>query len=200
MSESSSAVLLFAGHHTIYIGVHVPKSYRRRRRHRRRTSHKDRKERLIENASDKSDTENNDEASNSILKPLSKFWWTPCQDWLEPMSVFAEGCSLFQKKRPCNSLWPHRSCWVHLVARNSHACPSEWQVCFDRAEWIFTGSNGYSNNCTSADVSLLSTVFKCMPSFAFVLGCRHKCICLCVCAVVLASICVRAGSSWLTGV
>lgn len=73
MSESSSAVLLFAGHHTIYIGVHVPKSYRRRRRHRRRTSHKDRKERLTENASDKSDTENNDEASNSILKPLSKF-------------------------------------------------------------------------------------------------------------------------------
>uniref|UniRef100_UPI0037E7ADD2 solute carrier family 4 member 4a isoform X2 n=1 Tax=Semicossyphus pulcher TaxID=241346 RepID=UPI0037E7ADD2 len=58
------------GHHTIYIGVHVPKSYRRRRRHRRRTSHKDRKEKLTENASDKSDTENNDEASNSILKPL----------------------------------------------------------------------------------------------------------------------------------
>uniref|UniRef100_A0A667XKY0 Anion exchange protein n=1 Tax=Myripristis murdjan TaxID=586833 RepID=A0A667XKY0_9TELE len=58
------------GHHTIYIGVHVPKSYRRRRRHRRRTSHKDRKERLTENISDKSDAENNDEASNSILKPL----------------------------------------------------------------------------------------------------------------------------------
>nr|XP_046241928.1 solute carrier family 4 member 4a isoform X1 [Scatophagus argus] len=58
------------GHHTIYIGVHVPKSYRRRRRHRRRTSHKDRKEKLTENASDKSDAENNDEASNSILKPL----------------------------------------------------------------------------------------------------------------------------------
>ncbi|KAM4615748.1 solute carrier family 4 member 4a [Polymixia lowei] len=58
------------GHHTIYIGVHVPKSYRRRRRHRRRAGHKDRKERLTENASDKSDTENNDEASNSILKPL----------------------------------------------------------------------------------------------------------------------------------
>ncbi|XP_067427872.1 solute carrier family 4 member 4a isoform X1 [Thunnus thynnus] len=58
------------GHHTIYIGVRVPKSYRRRRRHRRRTSHKDRKERLTETTSDKSDTENNDEASNSILKPL----------------------------------------------------------------------------------------------------------------------------------
>ncbi|CAJ1069404.1 solute carrier family 4 member 4a isoform X3 [Xyrichtys novacula] len=58
------------GHHTIYIGVHVPKSYRRRRRHRRRAGHKDRKEKLTENASDKSDTENNDEASNSILKPL----------------------------------------------------------------------------------------------------------------------------------
>uniref|UniRef100_A0AAQ4PWV2 Anion exchange protein n=1 Tax=Gasterosteus aculeatus aculeatus TaxID=481459 RepID=A0AAQ4PWV2_GASAC len=58
------------GHHTVYIGVHVPKSYRRRRRHRRKAGQKDRKERLTENASDKSDTENNDEASNSILKPL----------------------------------------------------------------------------------------------------------------------------------
>ncbi|KAM6965651.1 solute carrier family 4 member 4a [Aplochiton taeniatus] len=58
------------GHHTVYIGVQLPKSYRRRRRHRRKGSHKDRKERLTENASDKSDTENNDEASNSILKPL----------------------------------------------------------------------------------------------------------------------------------
>ncbi|XP_073806942.1 solute carrier family 4 member 4a isoform X8 [Danio rerio] len=58
------------GHHTIYIGVHVPKSYRRRRRHRRRTSHKDRKEKVSENTSDRSDAENNEEASNSILKPL----------------------------------------------------------------------------------------------------------------------------------
>ncbi|KAM6930823.1 solute carrier family 4 member 4a isoform 3-T3 [Xenentodon cancila] len=58
------------GHHTIYIGVRVPKSYRRRRRHRRRAGHKDRKEKLTENVSDRSDTENNDEAGNSILKPL----------------------------------------------------------------------------------------------------------------------------------
>ncbi|XP_037536784.1 solute carrier family 4 member 4a [Nematolebias whitei] len=58
------------GHHTVYIGVRVPKSSRRRRRHRRRTSHKDRKERVTESAFDKSDTETNDEASNSILKPL----------------------------------------------------------------------------------------------------------------------------------
>ncbi|XP_077087688.1 solute carrier family 4 member 4a isoform X10 [Siphateles boraxobius] len=58
------------GHHTVYIGVHVPKSYRRRRRHRRRTSHKDRKEKVTENTSDRSDAENNEEASNSILKPL----------------------------------------------------------------------------------------------------------------------------------
>ncbi|KAM9393105.1 solute carrier family 4 member 4a [Pholidichthys leucotaenia] len=57
------------GHHTIYIGVRVPKSYRRRRRHRRKTSHKDRKEKLTESSLDKSDTEN-DEASSSILKPL----------------------------------------------------------------------------------------------------------------------------------
>ncbi|KAG7490246.1 electrogenic sodium bicarbonate cotransporter 1 isoform X2 [Solea senegalensis] len=55
------------GHHTIYIGVHVPKSYRRRRRHRRKTGHKDRKERSTEGTLDKSD---NDETSNSILKPL----------------------------------------------------------------------------------------------------------------------------------
>ncbi|KAF3851440.1 hypothetical protein F7725_013212 [Dissostichus mawsoni] len=60
-----------SGHHTVYIGVHVPKSYRRRRRHRRKTGHKDRKERLTENTSDKSDTENNDEPSNSILRPLN---------------------------------------------------------------------------------------------------------------------------------
>ncbi|KAM3868059.1 LOW QUALITY PROTEIN: solute carrier family 4 member 4a [Diretmus argenteus] len=58
------------GHHTIYIGVHVPKSYRRRRHHRRRAGHKDRKERLTENVFDKSDAENTEEASNSILKPL----------------------------------------------------------------------------------------------------------------------------------
>ncbi|XP_051785507.1 solute carrier family 4 member 4a isoform X3 [Erpetoichthys calabaricus] len=60
------------GHHTIYIGVHVPKSYRRRRRHRKRTGHKDKKEKekVTENTSDKSDMENNDEAGNSILKPL----------------------------------------------------------------------------------------------------------------------------------
>ncbi|KAK6494779.1 electrogenic sodium bicarbonate cotransporter 1 isoform X5 [Huso huso] len=59
------------GHHTIYIGVHVPKSYRRRRRHRRRVGHKDRgeREKVTENASDKSDVEN-DETSNSILRPL----------------------------------------------------------------------------------------------------------------------------------
>lgn len=91
--------LLFAGHHTIYIGVHVPKSYRRRRRHRRRATHKDRKEKLTENVSDKSDAENNDEASNSILKPLSKFWWTPCQGWLAHMSVSAERLLCFSEKK-----------------------------------------------------------------------------------------------------
>ncbi|XP_047238183.1 solute carrier family 4 member 4a isoform X2 [Girardinichthys multiradiatus] len=58
------------GHHTIYIGVRLPESSRRRRRHRRRTGRKDRKERLTANVFDKSDTENNDEASNSILRPL----------------------------------------------------------------------------------------------------------------------------------
>ncbi|KFO22795.1 Electrogenic sodium bicarbonate cotransporter 1 [Fukomys damarensis] len=61
------------GHHTIYIGVHVPKSYRRRRRHKRKTGHKEKKEkeRISENYSDKSDVENADESSSSILKPLN---------------------------------------------------------------------------------------------------------------------------------
>lgn len=65
------------GHHTIYIGVHVPKSYRRRRRHRRRPGHKEKKEKekISENYSDKSDVENADETSSSILKPLSKSWF-----------------------------------------------------------------------------------------------------------------------------
>ncbi|CAL1615027.1 unnamed protein product [Knipowitschia caucasica] len=60
------------GHHTVYIGVRVPKSYRRRRRHRRKSGNKDRKERVSDNTEEKSDTENQDpdEASNSILKPL----------------------------------------------------------------------------------------------------------------------------------
>lgn len=63
------------GHHTIYIGVHVPKSYRRRRRHKRKTGHREKKEkeRISENYSDKSDVENADESSSSILKPLSEF-------------------------------------------------------------------------------------------------------------------------------
>ncbi|XP_013888735.1 electrogenic sodium bicarbonate cotransporter 1 isoform X3 [Austrofundulus limnaeus] len=59
------------GHHTVYIGVRVPKSSRRRRRHRRRAGHKDRKEKMTESTFDKSDTETTDEASSSsILKPL----------------------------------------------------------------------------------------------------------------------------------
>ncbi|KAM9329770.1 electrogenic sodium bicarbonate cotransporter 1 [Gastrophryne carolinensis] len=62
------------GHHTVYIGVHVPKSYRRRRRHRRRPGHKDKKETKdkSENYSDadKSDTENVDDHGSNILKPL----------------------------------------------------------------------------------------------------------------------------------
>ncbi|KAJ8339239.1 hypothetical protein SKAU_G00360250 [Synaphobranchus kaupii] len=58
------------GHHTVYIGVHVPKSYRRRRHHRRKSSHKERKEKVTEYVSDKSDGENTDDVSTSILKPL----------------------------------------------------------------------------------------------------------------------------------
>ncbi|XP_051925112.1 solute carrier family 4 member 4a isoform X3 [Hippocampus zosterae] len=56
------------GHHTVYIGVRVPKSYRRRRRHRRRSpGHKDKKERTAESASD---NETGEEAGKGILKPL----------------------------------------------------------------------------------------------------------------------------------
>lgn len=60
------------GHHTVYVGIHVPKSYRRRRRHRRRSNHKEKRERVTEGVSDKSDTENADETAPSILKPLSE--------------------------------------------------------------------------------------------------------------------------------
>lgn len=63
---------VYTGHHTVYIGVHVPKSYHRRRRHRRRLSHKEKIERLNEGVSDKSDAENLDDCASSILKPPSK--------------------------------------------------------------------------------------------------------------------------------
>ncbi|XP_008323880.1 electrogenic sodium bicarbonate cotransporter 1-like [Cynoglossus semilaevis] len=59
------------GHHTVYIGVHVPKSYHRRRRHRRKSSHKDKRERVDQNAEgNRSDGETTDDVSTSILKPL----------------------------------------------------------------------------------------------------------------------------------
>ncbi|XP_078144487.1 electrogenic sodium bicarbonate cotransporter 1-like [Centroberyx gerrardi] len=59
------------GHHTVYIGVHVPKSYHRRRRHRRKPSHKEKRERVEQNVEgDKSDGETADETAPNILKPL----------------------------------------------------------------------------------------------------------------------------------
>ncbi|XP_061657230.1 electrogenic sodium bicarbonate cotransporter 1-like [Syngnathoides biaculeatus] len=59
------------GHHTVYIGVHVPKSYHRRRRHRRKSSHKERRERAEHSAEGyKSDADNADDAAVSLLKPL----------------------------------------------------------------------------------------------------------------------------------
>lgn len=58
------------GHHTVYIGVHVPKSYHRRRRHRRKSSHKEKRERAEHGTEGyKSDV---DESQANILKPLSK--------------------------------------------------------------------------------------------------------------------------------
>ncbi|XP_040014023.1 electrogenic sodium bicarbonate cotransporter 1-like [Xiphias gladius] len=59
------------GHHTVYIGVHVPKSYHRRRRHRRKSSHKEKRERAEQSTEGyKSDGENPDESTANILKPL----------------------------------------------------------------------------------------------------------------------------------
>uniref|UniRef100_A0A3B4AUH2 Anion exchange protein n=1 Tax=Periophthalmus magnuspinnatus TaxID=409849 RepID=A0A3B4AUH2_9GOBI len=59
------------GHHTVYIGVHVPKSYRRRRRHRRKSSHKEKKERTEHTTEGyKSDGDNADDCVSSVLKPL----------------------------------------------------------------------------------------------------------------------------------
>ncbi|KAL2099654.1 hypothetical protein ACEWY4_004048 [Coilia grayii] len=58
------------GHHTVYVGIHVPKSYRRRRHHRRRSNHKEKRERVTESVNDKSDAENTDEPASGILKPL----------------------------------------------------------------------------------------------------------------------------------
>ncbi|XP_070707107.1 electrogenic sodium bicarbonate cotransporter 1-like [Pempheris klunzingeri] len=59
------------GHHTVYIGVHVPKSYHRRRRHRRKSSHKEKRERAEHSTEgSKSDGENADECTANILKPL----------------------------------------------------------------------------------------------------------------------------------
>ncbi|XP_037608946.1 electrogenic sodium bicarbonate cotransporter 1-like isoform X2 [Sebastes umbrosus] len=59
------------GHHTVYIGVHVPKSYHRRRRHRRKSSHKEKRERPEHSAEGyKSDGDYADESATNILKPL----------------------------------------------------------------------------------------------------------------------------------
>ncbi|KAG7273727.1 hypothetical protein CRUP_001807, partial [Coryphaenoides rupestris] len=59
-------------HHTVYVGVHVPKSFHRRRRHRRKSGHRERRDRNGERGADdrdKSDGETADEATASILKP-----------------------------------------------------------------------------------------------------------------------------------
>uniref|UniRef100_A0A3Q2PV55 Anion exchange protein n=1 Tax=Fundulus heteroclitus TaxID=8078 RepID=A0A3Q2PV55_FUNHE len=59
------------GHHTVYIGVHVPKSYHRRRRHRRKSSHKEKRERVEQIVEAyKSNVESVDDPTTSILKPL----------------------------------------------------------------------------------------------------------------------------------
>ncbi|KAM8873213.1 electrogenic sodium bicarbonate cotransporter 1-like isoform 3-T4 [Synchiropus picturatus] len=59
------------GHHTVYIGVHVPKSYHRRRRHRRKSSHKEKRDRTEHGTEGyKSDGDNIDESSTNVLKPL----------------------------------------------------------------------------------------------------------------------------------
>ncbi|XP_068191176.1 electrogenic sodium bicarbonate cotransporter 1-like isoform X1 [Antennarius striatus] len=55
------------GHHTVYVGVHVPKSYHRRRRHRRKSSHKERRDRP---EGYKLDGDTGDESASNVLKPL----------------------------------------------------------------------------------------------------------------------------------
>ncbi|XP_047425816.1 electrogenic sodium bicarbonate cotransporter 1-like isoform X2 [Mugil cephalus] len=59
------------GHHTVYIGVHVPKSYHRRRRHRRKSGHKEKRERTEHSTEGyKSDGDCVDDPAANILKPL----------------------------------------------------------------------------------------------------------------------------------
>ncbi|XP_049593257.1 electrogenic sodium bicarbonate cotransporter 1 isoform X1 [Syngnathus scovelli] len=60
------------GHHTVYIGVHVPKSYHRRRRHRRKSSHKERRERGEHGAEHGAEgyKSDGDDVGASLLKPL----------------------------------------------------------------------------------------------------------------------------------
>ncbi|XP_073333701.1 electrogenic sodium bicarbonate cotransporter 1-like isoform X2 [Pagrus major] len=59
------------GHHTVYIGVHVPKSYHRRRRHRRKSGHKEKRERAEQSTEGyKSDGGDADETITNVLKPL----------------------------------------------------------------------------------------------------------------------------------
>ncbi|XP_072227465.1 electrogenic sodium bicarbonate cotransporter 1-like [Leuresthes tenuis] len=59
------------GHHTVYIGVNVPKSFHRRRRHRRKSSHKEKRERVEQSTEGyKSDWEIADDSSANFLKPL----------------------------------------------------------------------------------------------------------------------------------
>ncbi|KAM4528556.1 electrogenic sodium bicarbonate cotransporter 1-like isoform 1-T2 [Odontesthes bonariensis] len=59
------------GHHTVYIGVNVPKSFHRRRRHRRKSSHKEKRERVEQGAEGyKSDWEIADDFGANALKPL----------------------------------------------------------------------------------------------------------------------------------
>ncbi|XP_068608670.1 electrogenic sodium bicarbonate cotransporter 1-like [Brachionichthys hirsutus] len=57
------------GHHTVYVGVHVPKSYQRRRRHRRKSSHKDRRERSEHGAEGYKLGGESGDASN-VFKPV----------------------------------------------------------------------------------------------------------------------------------
>lgn len=73
------------GHHTVYIGVHVPKSYHRRRRHRRKSNHKERRERVEQVVEGyKSDV---DDSSSSFLKPLSEYFPNGLWELLKALCV-----------------------------------------------------------------------------------------------------------------
>lgn len=99
----------------------------------------------------------------------------------------------FPEKRPCNSLWPHRSCWVHFVARNNHACPLS-----DESAWTEQGEFSLEIMVTQITVPVLMRVswVQCLSACLPVLLSLVVDISVSFFVCVRPSICVGAGSSW----